>query len=62
MTVLDLDNCIPDELAETENATVQQLLETQMSITQWSERQADVLDFIYRARTYRFLRERQPSD
>ncbi|MBI5550660.1 MAG: MarR family transcriptional regulator [Desulfobacterales bacterium] len=59
MTLIDLDNSIPDLLAES--ATIQDLWETQMQTQEWRRRAADVLDFLYRYHTYRLVRARNPE-
>lgn len=59
MAFIDLDNSIPDLLAES--ATIQDLWETQRQTLEWNRRQADVLDFLYRYHTYRLVRARDPE-
>jgi DNA-binding transcriptional ArsR family regulator len=60
MTTIDLIHSIPDDLAET--ATLKDLLETVRVIDSWEERQAEVLDFIYRLRVVRLIRSKADSD
>jgi hypothetical protein len=52
---IDLIHCIPEELAES--ARIEDLLETVRGIERWEDRQAEVLDSIYRLRVLRLVRE-----
>lgn len=57
---IDLLTCIPGELAE--NADLDQLLAAVRAIESWQERQAQVLDYIYRFRLIRAIARRAPAD
>jgi hypothetical protein len=60
MEILDLIHCVPERLAE--EADLDLLLETAKSIEKWTERHAEVLDYIYRQRLIRLLTGRAPAD
>lgn len=48
MEAIDLIHCVPERLAE--EVSLGRLLQTAKSIDKWEERQAEVLDYIYRQR------------
>ena len=54
MAIIDLDDSIPEELAET--ADLDDLLETALKTDQWNDRMVQVLDYIYRQRLDHALR------
>lgn len=54
MSCIDLIHSIPESLAEA--ASIDDLTETVMNTDTWEERQAQVLDYIYRQRLVRLIR------
>lgn len=54
MTNIDLINCAPEALAES--ALLSDLMESIQKIDRMNDRQAEVLDYIYRHRLVRLLR------
>lgn len=60
MEAIDLIHCIPEKIAEKPN--LDQLLQTAKSIEKWEERQAEVLDYIYRQQVIRLLTARSSAD
>ena len=60
MAIIDLDDSIPEELAET--AALDDLLETALKTDQWNDRMVQVLDYIYRQRLDRALRFGRTDD
>ncbi len=59
MAKIDFVHCVPEVLAE--QATLGDLWETIRGTISWTEREAEVLDFIYRFRLIRLLRTRAHS-
>ncbi len=61
---IDLVECIPLDLAGAEDLgeLLDALLETARGVDEWTERHAEVLDFIYRYRLLRLLVSRRPND
>ncbi len=54
MAIVDLINCAPEALAET--TPLSDLMESIRKIDQWNDRQAEVLDYIYKHRLVRLIR------
>ncbi len=60
MKTIDLVDCVPANLAE--EATYDDLWQTVRGIEIWQERQAEVLDFIYRFRLIALIRSRDDAE
>lgn len=61
---IDLIDCIPLDLAGSEDLKelLDALLKAARSIDEWTDRHAEVLDFVYRYRLLRLLVSRRPND
>ncbi len=55
MPPIDLINCVPEILADS--ADLHDLLTSARKTEKWEERQAEVLDYIYRSRIIQFIRK-----
>lgn len=57
--MIDFNHCVPEVLAKT--ASLADILTAAKAITTWSDRTAEVLDYIYRTRLARLLKNRDYS-
>ena len=60
MPTIDLSTCIPETLAES--ADLDDLLDTVRAMESWSDREAEVLDYIYRQRVDKVLRMEEKAE
>ncbi len=60
MAIIDLINCVPEALAES--AALSDLMESIQEIDHVNDRQAEVLDYVYRHRLVRLLRAVKRGD
>lgn len=60
MATIDLHTAIPEVLAEAVSTSYEELWATVRAIADWDDRQAQVLDHLYRQRLLRLISSREP--